>query len=60
MIKRYLAQGLAHRYRSLKDLEHQEMSFQVCSSGEAADGIFHVTPVGHRKLICDRGGEVDT
>ena len=28
-----------------------KLCFQVDNSREAADGIFHVTPVGHGKLI---------
>lgn len=36
------------------------MSFQFYNSREAADGIFHATPLGHGKLIGDRGGDVDT
>lgn len=55
------AQGLVHRHCSINtSQEHQEMSFQFYNSREAADGIFHATPLGHGKLIGDRGGDVDT
>ena len=58
--------GKAESRKCLKDILHRawhmdnaylllarntRLCFQVDNSREAADGIFHVTPVGHGKLI---------
>lgn len=37
--------------------DHQEARFPAGDSSEAAAGTFRVTPIGHRKLICDGEGK---